>query len=266
MTPERVFDGEHLRALLFGGRSDRLVVTFDFRRAGRDGFSDDAHSTGFARQGFSQLAIKTRANDWFINPETVALEEALVKVGCKHARVQALGFSMGGYGALRFAKALGTAQAVVVSPQVSPRAEWDRRYREEAGAWDEALGDLAPRAVQGLQGLLLLDSFVAEDRLHAGAILDLFPSLETVRLGFGGHPAIRTLRGAGGMRVLQQEAGSRRARAAPILRAHRAARRASPGWWLRLAAQAEGRHPALAAWARDMAAALPQRLGDLNGA
>jgi hypothetical protein len=239
VTPERVFDGERLRALLWRGRSDRLVVTFDYRLDGRKGFSADSHSTGFARQGFSQLAIKTRANDWFVNSETPALEEALGRVRAEHGRVQALGFSMGGYGALRFAGALG---------------------------WDEGLGDLGSRAVTGLGGVLVFDPFVVEDVAHARAIQGLFPGLRAVRLGFGGHPAIRTLRGAGKMWVVQQEAGARRATGDAVRAAHRAARAGSKGWWMRLAERAEARRPALAAWARDRAAGLPERAGDLDGA
>ncbi len=263
MTPEVVFDGDRLRAVLIRGRSDRTIATFDYRRGGREGFSADTHSTGFARQGFSQIAIKTRANDWFVNKETPALEEALARLAL--GRVQALGFSMGGYGALRFARALRLRQAVIVSPQVSPAAPWDGRYRAEAAGWDGRLGDLAARAVPGLAGLLVLDPFVPEDQRHAEAIRALFPGLRLVRLGFGGHPAIRTLRGAGGMRVVQEEAGTRSAKGEPIRSAHRAARRGSRGWWLRLAARAEGRHPALAALARDRAAALPDRPGDVDG-
>ncbi len=266
MTPERVFDGERLRAVLWRGRSERLVVTFDYRRDGREGFSADDHSTGFARQGFSQLAIKTRANDWFVNGETAALEAALSEVAGGFARVQALGFSMGGYGALRFARALRMRQAVVVSPQVSPVADWDGRYRGEAADWDEAAGDLAPRAAPGLAGLLVFDPFVPEDRAHARAIQELFPGLRAVRLGHGGHPAIRTLRGAGGMRVVQEEAGRFGAKAGPVLGAHRAARAGSKGWWLRLAARAEARRPALASVARARARELPARPGDLDGA
>jgi len=265
VTAEIVFDGDRLRAVLWRGRSDRLVVTFDYRSDGREGFSANNHSTGFARQGFSQLAIKTRANDWFVNAETPALEEALARVAREHARVQALGFSMGGYGALRFAKALGAAQVVVVSPQVSPVAPWDRRYRGEAPRWDDELGDLGARAEPGLRGLLVYDPFVAEDLGHARAILALFPRLRPVRLGFGGHPAIRTVRGAGKMWVVQQEAGARRASGDALREAHRGARGGSKGWWTRLADHAESRHPGLAATARERAAHLPQRSGDLDG-
>jgi hypothetical protein len=266
VTAEVVFDGERLRAVLLRGRSDRLVVTFDYRLDGREGFSADNHSTSFARQGFSQLAIKTRANDWFVNAETAALEDVLGRVAREHARVQALGFSMGGYGALRFAKALGAAQAVVVSPQASPVAAWDARYRGEVKTWDEGAGDLVVRAVPGLRGLLVFDPFVSEDLAHARSILRLFPGLTPVRLGFGGHPAIRTLRGAGTMWVVQQEAGARRASAKAIREAHRDARAGSKGWWTRLADRAAGRHPGLAFLALERAAALPDRPGDLGGA
>lgn len=262
MTPERVFDGDRLRAVLHRGRSDRLVVTFDWRLDGRDGFSADDHSTGFARQGFSQLSIKTRANDWFVNEETPALEAAIEPVAAGHARVHALGFSMGGFGALRFARALRLSRAVVVSPQSSPLAPWDARYRGEVSEWDGTLGDLAPRTAPRLRGLLVLDPFVAEDSLHAQVILALFPGLRRVPLPFGGHPAIRTLRRAGGMRVVQEQAGVLAPSAGPILAVHRAARRGSPGYWLRLAALAEGRRPALAARARAQAASLPPVPGD----
>ena len=274
MTPDPVtaFDGEHLRATYFQGRSDRLMVTFDYRRPGRAGGSDFApanHSTSFARQGFSQLAVKTRANDWFINPDTPALEAVLARVAAGHARVQCLGFSMGGYGALRFARALGAAQAVVVSPQMSiapDAAPWDPRYRVEGEGWDAALGDLGPRAAPRLKGLVVIDPFVAPDLAHARAILALYPGLRLVRLGFGGHPAIRTLRGAGKSWVVQREASQQRAHAPSIQAAHRAARRASPGWWERLADHAEARRPALAARARAVAAGLEPRPGDLDGA
>ncbi len=271
MTPDplTVFDGERLRAVLFPGRSDRLIVTFDHRRADRAGFAPANHATSFARQGFSQLSIKTAANDWFVNRDTEALERALEGVTADHERVQALGYSMGGYGALRFARALRARQVVAVSPQASidpSRVPWDPRYSVEGRGWDGALGDLGPRAVPRLSGLIVLDPFVRPDLRHARLIGELFPGLRLARLGFGGHPAIRTLRGAGQAWVVQREAGQRRASAAAILQAHRAARRRSPGWWARMGLWAEGRRPALAQAARERASAQPARPGDLDGA
>lgn len=260
MEPLRVFDGRRLRATLFPGRSRRLVVTFDHRLPGRAGFAPDTHSTSFARGGFAQLCIRAAANDWFVNDETEALEAALGPVAAAYERVQALGYSMGGFGALRLARALRLRQAVLVSPQSTPLG--DGRYAAEARGWDGALGALAGREAPGLGGLLVLDPFEPLDLGHARAIQALFPRLGLVRLAFGGHPAIRALRAAGAARVVQAEAGAPRARALPIQRAHRAARRLSRGYWERLAARAEARRPALAAEARRRASALPRVPGD----
>ncbi|NAZ36429.1 alpha/beta hydrolase [Rubellimicrobium sp. CFH 75288] len=261
-APVTLFEGRRLRATWFPGRSDRTIVTFDWRQEGREGFAPLWHATSFARQGFGQVTIRTAANDWFLNDETEALEGALSRWSPHGGRVQMLGFSMGAYGALRLARALGARQVVAVSPQSGLEVAWDRRYPAEAASWPVALGHLGARAVPGLRGLLVFDPFVPEDRCHAARILGWFPALRPVRLGFGGHPAIRVLRGAGGMRLLQEQAGARSARAEPILAAHRAARRSSRGWWLRLARQAGERRPALAARARERASTLAPHRGD----
>jgi len=262
---QRLFEGRHLRASLIDPGADCLIVTFDFRRTLRDGFSAATHSTGFARQGFGQLMIQTAANDWFINPDTAALEAALAGLAGRFGQVRLLGYSMGGYGALRFARALNADTAVIISPQVSiaPRVvPFDRRYRNEGLDFDATLGDLQARAMPGLQGLILADPFVAADRRHVAMIQALFPGLAFVRLGFGGHPAIRVLRGAKAAWWVQRAAASAIPAPAPVLAAHRAARAGSAGYWQRLARHAQARHPALAAHALTRAAALAPLPGD----
>jgi hypothetical protein len=265
LGPERVFDGEHLRAILWPGRRDRLIVTFDYRMDGKTTFTPDAHLTTFYRLGYPQLSIKSARNDWFVNPDTNALAKALSNLPGRFARVQMLGFSMGGYGALRFAGALDARSAVIVSPQVSISpsvAPFDSRYVAYADGFDPVIGDLSRCSAPRLRGLIVIDPFVRADLEHARRIKALFPGLSIVRLNFGGHPAIRVLRGAGAIPAIQREAMVPRAKAAGIIEAHRAARAQSPGYWSRLAATATPRHPALAAHATSLAAALPARRGD----
>jgi len=265
LAPERLFDGRHLRASLIDPGADRLIVTFDFRRTARDGFSAAAHSTGFARQGMGQLMVQTAANDWFINPDTTALEQALAGLAGRFGRVQLLGYSMGGFGALRFARVLRADTAVIVSPQVSIAPQvvpFDRRYRAEGARFDPVLGDLRQHAWPGLRGLILADPFVAADRRHVTMIQSLFPGLALARLNFGGHPAIRVLRGGRAAWWVQRAAASADPAPGPILTAHRAARAGSAGYWQRLARQAAGRRPALAAHALARAAVLDPLPGD----
>lgn len=255
-----VFAGPHLRAALYPGTSGTLMVTLDHWKKGRTGFLPPNHSNGYARMGHAQLSIKTRDNDWFINPDTMALEVALTPVGAGHDQVKMLGFSMGGYGALRFAKALGADQVVIISPQVTIAPHlppFDRRYRAEAMGFDPVLGDLAPHAMPDLRGLIVIDPFMTTDLAHARLILRLFPNLSVVRTCFAGHPAHKILQAKGQAWMLQHAAaGNAVAKRQAILKAHRAERRGSPVYWDRLAASAARRRPALAAHALAMKALL----------
>jgi pimeloyl-ACP methyl ester carboxylesterase len=265
MSATRVFDGEHLRATLLPGERDHLVVTLDYRRTGKSDFTPDIHSSTFARKGYAQLSIKTRTNDWFVNADTTALEAGLADIAARYGKVTLLGYSMGGYGALRFARALGAASAVIISPQVSIAPDvvpFDPRYRAEGRRFDKVTGDLTPHAMPGLSGLIVIDPFVAADLRHARMIRALFPGLSFVRLGFGGHPAIRVLRGAGKAWTIHREAVMDSPKGTFMCREHRAGRRASAGYWTRLAARTLTQRPALAAYAQAMADTLTPKSGD----
>lgn len=252
MSPELIFDGAALRVVLYPGDPRLLMVTLDWRRDGKADFSPANYSTNFARMGYAQLSIKTRANDWFLNQDTLAAEAAMTRLRPAFDRIHMLGFSMGGYGALRFAAALGANSVVVVSPQSSlhpAQAPFERRYPTEAAGFDPILGDLSSRAVPDLRGLVLIDPFESADLRHARQIAALFPKLRIVRLNFGGHPAFQIVRETGKTWTLHHAAAAPLAGPALIIAAHRAGRRASKGYWLRLAAAAQDRRPALAGYA-----------------
>jgi pimeloyl-ACP methyl ester carboxylesterase len=260
MAPEgrRLFDGQHLQATLFDGTGDALMVTFDFRSADKRGFGPVSHVSGFARRGFSQLAIRTARNDWFINPETRALEDILQRLRGYNA-VRLLGYSMGGYGAFRFARALAADTVVAVSPQVSIAPDavpFDRRFRKEAATFDAGQADLAPHGMPTLRGVLLTDPFHPADMAHARAIARHFPGIALARLPFGGHPCQRYLRAAGTAWTVQRTAMEDAPSPTVILQAYRRARRGQPDYWDGLARHAAARRPALAARAAATAARL----------
>jgi len=252
-----VFSGRHLRAALHpgAGNHDLLMVTFDFRRVNRKGFSEANFSSVFARLGHAQLSITSRCNDWFINDDTEALERALAPVAARFGRVHAMGYSMGGYGAFRFARALGLRRAVAISPQatIAPGAvPGDRRYAAEARGFDPVLGDLAGRGDPGLEGLILVDPFLRADLAHARLITRAFPGVRILPLPFAGHPASGVIGEAGRIWLLQR-AASAGGNDAAIRAAHRAARRDSGHYWTQLARAAARRHPLRAAQAAEQA-------------
>ncbi len=226
-TGDLVFSGEHLRATLFNGDADQLLVTFSYREKDRRDFNPAHASTSAMARGFAQLCIATRRNDWFINDDTAALEAVLKALSPHYKTVHMMGFSMGGYGAFRFARAARANFALAVSPQFSIHPDvvpFDGRFRADAQGFDAVLGDLVTYAKPGLQGVIVVDPFRDLDRINAQMITEVFPRIKLARLGFGGHPATGLLRRAGKSGVVQRMALETPPLPDPIIAEHRDAR------------------------------------------
>lgn len=261
MTASRLFNGDLLRADVFAPGRDRLFVTFRQRLDRPGAFTAPRPVRRFIDAGYTHLHLQARRNDWYVNPETEALETVLSGFSDAFAAAAGMGFSMGGYAALRFAAALRLDHLIAVSPQYSIAPEhvpFDRRWRASAGGFDPALGDLRGRGTD-VRGLILADPFRPMDILNAGMILQIFPGLELARLGGGGHPATRVLGEAGRFGQLQALLLDAPVRRSAVLTLHRASRHGSRRYWRHLA-QAAWRHgrPDLAARAQAMVRAPAQ--------
>lgn len=238
MSEARLFDGDRLRASLFAeGGEAGLFVTFR-HRLDADGAFSEARPLQKARgAGLAHLYLQSRVNDWYVNPETAALAAALAPLARRYRQRLAMGFSMGGYAALRFAGALGLQRVVLISPQVSidpARVPWDPRYRDSAGGFDPVAGDLARHPAPGLAGLVIFDPFRPLDARHARMIAALHPGLLPTRFGFGGHPATRVLGEGPGVGPLQARLIDGSLNREGALALHRRARRSSEFYRARL--------------------------------
>ncbi len=259
-TGQRVFDGDRLRATLFNGDARKVLVTFRQRITPDGAFSDPKPIARFVNQGYAHLHLQSRKNDWYINDETEAFEDRLRDLTAPYRRVVGTGFSMGGYAALRFSKALRLQHALLVSPQISiapSLVPWDKRYRDSAAGFDPDLGDVARRSRRGLKGVILIDPFRPMDRGHADLICVAFPNITVCSLGCGGHPATRILGETGGFGRVQAQLLSGRVDVDTIRQFHRSGRRTSAIYWRHLAENAQMRgHLDLANEARARHAAL----------
>jgi hypothetical protein len=258
---ERVFDGKLLQARLWS--PDRpttaLYVTFRPWEPEPGQFDDRGCVQRALTAGLAHLHLQTRWNDWFLNAETPALDAALQTVRARFMTARALGYSMGGYAALRFSKALRLNQVLLVSPQVSLRLPEEDRYPEAAG-FDPVAGDLASHARPDLKGVVAYDPTHRLDRLHADRIMALLPGIQPAKLCFGGHPGTAALGQAGGFRALQRLSLSSRLKAREVVQLHRDLRQTSARYWRERADRLlrQGR-TALAAQALDRAEALASR-------
>jgi hypothetical protein len=237
-TQTVLYQSDHLRAVMFGPMSGRLIVTFDHWSRGKNDFGTSQHARFWAKNDVSQLSVKTKRNDWFVNPDTGQLEEVLRKAVENFDHVNALGFSMGAYGALRLSKALGADHMVLVSPQFSvwadhaPDSQWWKRYEGALGPVDGALKDHG-RASQ--KGDLIFDPFDPEDAYHARLCLHSFPSLIPVPLPFAGHPAHQAMSESGQFRPFQKAAMAKTSMRGHILTKFKTIRRTSDRYQQNLA-------------------------------
>ncbi len=264
-TIDRIFDGPYLRANLARNGGTRLLVTFDYRKRNRDGFGAVGPSRQFAEAGFDQLMIATQSNDWFINPDTSALEAACRNLRTKYTSAQALGFSMGGFGAFRLSRALRLSHVIAISPQVSIATDvvpFETRYRREARRFNQDLGDMTSLHDAELAGTILCDPFNANDMTHAQMLQVLFPRVRILRLAGGGHPCTRVLRAAGRAGLVQALAMDPATAGAALLRAHRAARPGIASYWSARARAAAPLHPAAAHAAAENATKLAAKAAD----
>ena len=229
----RIFSGDHLRATIFRPMQPRLAVTFTFREKGRSDFPAVHAINHIKDRGFAQLSITSRRNDWFINPDTAGLENALRTLSPAYKSIHMLGFSMGGYGAIRFAQAVGAQYATLISPQFSIHPDvvpTDRRFISDAAGFDRDAGDLTQVRVADLQGVIAVDPFRPLDLMNAQMIQHVFPKLKLARLAFGGHPATGVLRRANRAGIIQRVALDVPPRPAPVIALHRAARANDSGY------------------------------------
>lgn len=232
---ETLFDGALLRARLTRppDAGPVLYVTFRQRMEEPGAFSDDPPVRKALLRGMTHLHLQTRWNDWYLNAETQALEAALRQLRAGFAEARAVGYSMGGYAALRLARALDLTQALVISPQFTLDRRLipqERRYAE-AARYDAALGDLARHGKPGLTGAIVYDPSHRLDRLHARRIAELMPRMAPAPCMFGGHPATQAIRAANGFPAFQALGLDGDLSATAITRLHRSLRAGSSRYW-----------------------------------
>jgi hypothetical protein len=197
VTP--VFEGDHLRLLWSRERpGDRLFVTFDhWRKGGRNGFETPGGNTLFDTRGWPVLRVQTARNDWFLNPDLEAALDIVAAIASEYESAVTYGFSMGGYGALRFARAAGAARVVTISPQFSPvaaRVPFEARWWQDRKRCDPGLDDLSHLARPDAPPVVAVyDPLQGPDRLHADLIRGACARFFALPLPFGGHPATQTI-------------------------------------------------------------------------
>jgi hypothetical protein len=187
LDPQRLFDGAHIRITRQG--CGPLWATFDNFDAARRGFDPVRLPLTATTAGYAPCHVQTSGNDWYLGPDLDAALALTPGTG------RALGISMGAFGALLFAAALGTTEVIMVSPRFPAPLGWPRTAKIYAAnpppGW-QARAEQATRALP--RGVILFDPHHPDDKAATRWLMARNPRLRAVAVPFASHPATSLFR------------------------------------------------------------------------
>jgi len=202
--PELIASTEQVQATLRDYGSDTLVIAFnDTWHLGESGHLRCGPAT--QNPGFSIIDVATRTPNWFPADDMAALLPAiLARVEGRFPRRVMFGFSQGGYGAIKFSRALHATTVVAFSPQISidPRAVGQGRFASQFDFNRNAGMAITANDSAG-QTYVFYDPYDEQDTLHAARIGKLI-STNDIKLPFFGLSTYRLFSTPESLRLILQ--------------------------------------------------------------
>ncbi|MBP0492518.1 hypothetical protein [Roseomonas indoligenes] len=197
-------DDEHIQALYLEGGSDYLLLTFSemsFVADGRRFWGD----TLARKSDLAAIGIVAKQPNWFPRASMEVLAENLESVLAGYAERVGYGFSMGAYGAVKYADLLGLTTIVALSPQSSinkadvgredPRYTRHFRPSLHSGMAISSGDCLAP-------GYILFDPGHRGDTAHGERVMRAASELRRVPVPFTGHETVLAFASTAGANAL----------------------------------------------------------------
>lgn len=215
-----------------------LVVTFEPMTPSMTNPTRDRKGWGFSffsRRAESVLYVKPTAPHWYQRPDFHDWLDENTALFDAYDRVVLVGGSMGGFGALAFAKAMRATEVLSLNPQstlAKDLAPWESRFglgmRED---WNGRYRD----AAEGLHGTVhvIADRYDALDRRH----IDRLPtSFHYYNFPFVGHKVPAWLSQVDGLKPLMSAVidGAPPSDIRKIVTTYTRRRRNLEAWWLGL--------------------------------
>ena len=148
------------------------------------------------KYNYAVVGIMPKQKSWFPASSMAALLEHLDPILKQFKNIVGYGGSMGGYAAIKYAKALKMNRVVAMVPQYSidPLEVEDKRYTDFYDA--ELNADMRIQAqdiVADCEYIIVYDPYFENDKEHYLKIKPLIPQLHTLHLPYTGHDAIAVL-------------------------------------------------------------------------
>ena len=157
----------------------QVAFVFSYHRQTNEPLPDTGYAESWlTRNAFDVVAFMSKQNNWFQSISTVLLDELntyLHQTAPQHQLRVAMGASMGGYGAMQFAKLLGCTRVLAFSPQYSIADNFDSRFLAESQAITFNWAVTAEMCQRDIEYYIVYDPFHKMDRLHTA----MYEAVET---------------------------------------------------------------------------------------
>ncbi len=192
-----LFESDNIKVICQDFGSETIVITFN-----EAGFLAEGHAYWgdffFEQRRQSAIGVMSKAPNWF-PPDCMRYAALAIRAVINGRRVVTYGFSQGGYGALKYAGALGAAVAMAFSPKwsINP-ADVDAFDDSKTMYYRPALRNghkVIPEDVAG-ESYIFYDPLLKNDLNHATRLQAACGS-QMVVMPFTGHETIRLLTESG---------------------------------------------------------------------
>jgi hypothetical protein len=227
-----IYQSNSLRAVLYtrDTHDGRLCCEFDYLDNKRDGFPALRESPYMCAKGMDVLRIDTSSNNWFLSDDIDDLSVSLETLANDYDECVSICFSMGIMGALMFSDVLKIRKILAFSPVVSIFEDdiSDRRFKSfRKYVQNPSIREAWKGGFKGIEGSVCYDPLVPIDVLQARLINEFYNGLKPVALTAGGHPCVRIIKDAMGIKPVQNLVINNQFAPANVRQLHKQSRRNS---------------------------------------
>lgn len=193
-----LYSSKDIYAVYHPGESDYLLLTFGYNGMKAD--DESFWAKGFCSKAkISAVGFVSRRSDWFPRKYMLpAIDAVLPQIVNFPTRI-AYGGSMGGYGALKYGKALGAQKIFTFVPQFSLNPEvvgsFDSKFTEFFDADLHSGMELNPEEYPSEEAWVLFDPGLQIDAGHVEKIASVMPSAHFVKMPHTGHATAKIFAG-----------------------------------------------------------------------
>ncbi|MGI4798238.1 MAG: tetratricopeptide repeat protein [Janthinobacterium lividum] len=192
-----VYNSEHLRVMYHPGSSEYALIAFNPPTWLASGTNYWCRPI-VEQAGITAVGIMTHRSNWYPAEDMKQAILVINRLLQGYQEIIAYGSSMGGYGVLKYGRALNATRVLSFAPQwsIAPIdvGQWDRRF--VANYRPDLNGEMAIHAGDVVENAFIFyDPFFKEDRLNVDRIVELNPAAHLVTAHLTGYFAVAVFDG-----------------------------------------------------------------------